>query len=519
MPYFPRKKAASGFSFCTCLKFGRPVGWRGWHEDSRPGESMNVHELRNLDEARRFLLQGLWLQRVLPPTPATVRSALEWCLEIASAGQPLPPPGFVADAGHVAFGMDWEAKADREDRPIHGVPPGLLRAYEDHVLGKLYVDWSFAEAGEYLRTYQGRDRPRGLAFVLNQFRERAGVAGVELSPGVIKQVLEAEPQEVLAEGWATLDRDGPQPLQEELLHALIASARRTAEVLGREDLFELKRRTALDELGQRLALRHVLQAANRLEDALPAHRVRPLAGRQEVPTRVLDEDTYPVGGFASLSTRGSIESLLHSQLAYMEKDDRPDLFDIKYLRDELLYYARDENQFLRRRRTFAFVLFPDLVHTRFKDAELPYQRVVLLWALLYVTVRKLSDWLSTDALTFVFTFVGKDDPAPLAPELALLRTLLQEQVDTGTVVIVEKATHEQAERDCALRARRSLCYCLPVATTDVAFAAADTAVTRLRVDRAYPALGSGDAEPAYPEVDDTFEGWEATLKYLLQLWV
>src|SRR5262249_40245758 len=143
-------------------------------------------------------------------------------------------------------------------------------------------------------------------------------------------------------------------------------------------------------------------------------------------------------------------------------DERPDLFDIKYLRDELLYYARDENQFLRRRRTFAFVLFPDLVHTRFKDADLPYQRGVLLAALLVVAVRKLSDWLSTDALTFVFFVVGQDE---LAPELSLLRTLLQEQIDTGTVVIVEKATREQAERDCALRARRSLCHCLPVATT------------------------------------------------------
>ena len=41
---------------------------------------------------------------------------------------------------------------------------------------------------------------------------------------------------------------------------------------------------------------------------------------------------------------------------------------MKFLRDELLYYSRDENQFLRRRRTFVFALFPDLVDARFKDA-------------------------------------------------------------------------------------------------------------------------------------------------------
>ena len=53
---------------------------------------------------------------------------------------------------------------------------------------------------------------------------------------------------------------------------------------------------------------------------------------------VLDEDTYPVGGFASISTKGSVESLLHSQLAYMEREAelRPDLFDVKYLRERAL---------------------------------------------------------------------------------------------------------------------------------------------------------------------------------------
>jgi hypothetical protein len=480
---------------------------------------MNVHELRDLDEARLFLLQGLWLQRVLPTSPATARSALEWCLEIAAAGQPLPPTGFVADAGHIAFGLDWDARTRREERPVPGVAHGLLRAYEDHVLGKLYADWSYAEAGEFLRGYQGRDRPRGLAFVLNQFRARADFDGVELSPGVIKTILESPPEEVLAEGWASLDRDGPQPLLVDLLESLVAGARRTAEMLGREDLFELKRRTALEPEGERLALRQVLQAANRLENALPLHRLRPRAGRQEVPTHVLDEDTYPVGGFASLSTRGSIESLLHSQLAYMEKDERPDLFDIKYLRDELLYYARDENQFLRRRRTFAFVLFPDLVHTRFKDAGLPYQRVVLLCGLLYLTVRKLSEWLTNDALTFVFTFIGQEDPAPLAAEMALLRTLLQELIATGTVVLVEKATTEEAVRDCALRARRSLCHCLTVATRDVPFASADTVITRLWVDGPSPALATCDQEPTAPEGDDALDRWETTLKNLLQRWV
>ena len=50
----------------------------------------------------------------------------------------------------------------------------LVRTYEDHVLGKIYADWTFSRASDALRHYaKGRDQARGLAYFLNQFRERA----------------------------------------------------------------------------------------------------------------------------------------------------------------------------------------------------------------------------------------------------------------------------------------------------------------------------------------------------------
>src|SRR5205823_4133817 len=137
-------------------------------------------------------------------------------------------------------------------------------------------------------------------------------------------------------------------------------------------------------------------------------------------------------GFASLATRGSVESLLQSQLAFMEKD-RPDLFDVKYLRDELLYYSRDENQFLRRRQTFVVALWPELVAARLKDAELPYQRIILVMGWAVALVRRLIDWLSTDALTFRIAFLGEADG--LAAERELLEMILREQIVNGTVAV------------------------------------------------------------------------------------
>jgi hypothetical protein len=480
-------------------------------------------ELRNLDEARRFLLQGLWLQRALPPSVGRVRAALEWALEVASAGQPLPPIGFVADLGHLAFDPDAVLQTRTRTVPdvltLPGMPGELLRTYEDHVLGKVLTDWTFLRASDWLRHYKDRDRARGLAFLLNQFRERAGFAGVELSPAVIKGVLEGGPSEALAQGWEALAQDGLSSLLVELYESLVTATRRTAEVLAPEDVDALADRTALQELGERLALQQVRQAAYRLEASLPHHRLRPRAGRREVPTHVLDEDTYPVGGFSSLSTRGSVESLLHSQLAYMEKAERPDLFDIKCLRDELLYYARDENQFLRRRRTFVFVLLPDLVQTRFKDVELPWQRGVLLLGLLAAAVRKLCEWLSTDALTFLFAFLSEGKTDPLAAERDLLRAVLREQIANGTVEMAELTSLPQVAQECARRTRRSLCHCLVVSTTGQGFEAEDIVVTRLRVDSAVPAVAQGEHPLARPESDEPLESWNALLRHLLEGWL
>ncbi len=237
-----------------------------------------------------------------------------------------------------------------------------------------------------------------------------------------------------------------------------------------------------------------------------------------MPTHILDEDTYPVGGFSSLATRGSIESLLHSQLAYMETDERPDLFDIKFLRDELLYYARDENQFLRRRRTFIFVLYPDLDRTRFKDRGLDYQRGILLLALLHTIVRKLSAWLSTDALSFRFVFVVEGDNDPLKAERDLLASLLMEDIANGSVQLLTEAESKLAGL-CMDWARRSLCNVLLIDVKPRELQVGDTTIHRLQIDGPRPALADAENEPMAAEDEEPLESWSAVLQEILQRWI
>jgi hypothetical protein len=482
---------------------------------------MKTHVIRDSFDARRLLVQGLWWQRVLPPSAATVRAVLAWVKEAASGGQPLPPIGFVADLGHVALGEDWESRSGRDALNVPNLPINLIRTYEDHVLGKIYADWTFTRGSDALRHYaRGRDQARGLAYLLAQFRERARFDGVELSLGVINTLLEVPPEELLAEGFESLRQEGPHPLLPELYESLIQSARRTAEVLGPEDVFDLERKTALEELGQRLAHRQVLRAAASLEASLPKHKIKPLARRMEVPTRILDEDAYPVGGFTSLSNRGSIESLLFSQLAYMETDPalQPDLFDTLYLMDELLYYSRDENQFLRRRRTFVLALSADLVETRFKDFELSYQRGIMLLGLLYVLVRKLTDWLSTDSLTFQILFLSTGQHDPLANERAILEKLFFEEIALEVVHLDRQAPGKLAHL-CEEWARKSMVHVLMAGVRPGLLEVKDTVTTRLAIDGPRPSLGDGSGELNEVEGDDAADAWGNALQGLLMRWV
>lgn len=475
---------------------------------------MHGYEIRDPAQARRHLLDGLVMTRTAVVDAESARRALAWTLELAGRGEPLPPVGFIADVGHVALGLEIDP-ARRDELPLApGFDPGLARRYDDYVLGKLYADLSFERGADALLRYQGRDRIRALAFLIEQLRRRAGFSGALLSPAVVKSLLHETADKLLPEAWDTVEQEGVAPALLDEYEELTAAIRNLGETLGVEDVFELEHGTALAELGQRVELRDVLQAAKALEQGLPKHKPRPTERRRHVATNILDEDAYPVGGFTSIANRGSIESLLHSQLAFMERDERPDLFDIKFLRDELLYYARDENQFLRQRQTFLFAFAPELAQLPLKDAALPWQRIVLVLAMLLTAVRKLTEWLSEDALAFEFLFL---DPKQLATEEELLRTLLREQIESGHVQIARIEPSALPAR-CRERARRSHCHCLSVAMERRALPAESTLTAHLLPVSAAPQLILDD-QPVELADESPLDAWRSLLATLLQAWI
>jgi hypothetical protein len=465
-------------------------------------------ELRDPDLAQAFLLQSLWMQRTVAPNPVDVKRSLEWAMEIVSDGDALPPLGFIADVGRLTF---TEPDSESERVAVPNVSASLLRGYEDYVLGKFYADASFERGADGLAKYSDpKDRAKGLAFLITQMMIRADYPGVKIAIGEVRHLLSKQPDDLMAEGWQSLN-ERPLPLLSESYAALTLAIRQTGDVLGPEDTFELEHGTALAGFGQRVGLRQLLRISAQQSAAFPTQPVQNKKRRLEVATNIRDEDTYPIGGFTSISNRGSIESLLQSQLSYMETDEasQPDLFAIKFLRDELLYYSRDENEFFRERRAFVIALSSDLVKTRVKDAQLPCQRLVIALGLLTAVIEKLIEWLGDHALTFEILMVGSKTKPPLVDEQELLEMVFREQIANGTVSVAETTSAEVSAR-CEEYARNSLCHCILVGAQDQFVDTRNYLITRLVLDGIRPSLGVDESESELQDDDNDLDAWIST---------
>lgn len=476
---------------------------------------MSSFDLRDPDDANRYVLQGLLLARSGPVTPARAEQSLRWAMEIVSDGSPLPPLGFVADVGFVALGTQRSADIGKAD-PVEGLDHTITRRYEDYVLGKLYADMGFERAGDALLRYSGRDRDRGVAYIVNQQRTRCGFGGAILSPAVIKGLLKRDGEAVCQLAWESVETDQLSPQVIEQFKQLTLAVRNTGELLGPEDIFELESGTALAQFGQRLALRQILQTATTLGQDISKQKPRSQPRQYSVATNIMEEDHYPIGGFTSISNKGTVESMVRSELAYIDPEMRPDLFDIKFARNELLYYSRDENQFLRRRLSYVIVLQPNLSAARFKDDSLPCQRIILLLASIYVAVTQLLEWQSTDAIQFEFLIPHKDGDVELADEMVLLQTLFGDLITSETVEVRAVDPDSIAER-CMSRARTSMCHTLSIGCEDSGDTDELSIPARMVLGQAQPTLVLAGDSFASEEVG--VAGWKEQLDRLLRFWV
>jgi hypothetical protein len=415
-------------------------------------------ELRERDRAEAWLAAGLCLTRMAPPSPNLGSKVAPWVDRVLSDLGALPPVGVLADIGYLITGASMRALAPLP--PLHAEFAQLIHSYEDHVLGRLDADPRLEAVVDALARLPEKQRDRGVALFTGQLCRRLGFsAAVALSPGVSRRTMERPTDEVVRLGHAVLATRGD--IERALMAGyrdLIANARRRGSLISEAEVFLMEHLDALGDLTQRIAIAQIIEVTDALTQAMP-RRLKPNAQAElaRVPTELTATDNYPTGGFSALSTSGSIENLVSSELIYMEDavegrdlpDRLPDidLFDVRFAEGELLYYTRDESVFVRGHRVVSFVLMPGLVSARFKDSELSWQRLIMLLGLINCCVRRLVEWLAHEGLSFHILFVRDPragESQPLHIERGLCELSLQEFIGKELVHVAEALSVEAA---------------------------------------------------------------------------
>ncbi|MCA9567880.1 MAG: hypothetical protein KC656_08560 [Myxococcales bacterium] len=385
-----------------------------------------MSELQSVELARGWLAAGLALSRVGDPGSSTLTEAAAVLDAAQHELAKLPPAGVLLDLSRVF--LQPRPRIRRE------LPPALadvVRSYEDVVLGRLVVDPLRVAVSDALSGLPDRLVHTGVVVLVERILERVGFrAGQAVNPGALREVERTAPEDMAVRAGPALD-SAAGDLLADAYEDLVRGFQRTGRPLRASDVVVLQQLEVLERRSDRLALSQVIAASELLARGLP-RRVRGSRRREgHVSTRLLDDSAYPVGGFSSISTRGSIENLVTSELALMEDGEDVDLFDVRFMEGELLYYTRDETAFVRARRRITITLDPALVGARYRDEGLPYQRLVLGLGWITALVRVLLLWLDREDL-----LVRIVPPAEgLDAEVRLLGLTLAEGIQSGWVRI------------------------------------------------------------------------------------
>lgn len=342
-------------------------------------------------------------------------------------GQEVP---FASDVRSGGVGMAGWSDAER----------GLRLRYENQILGRLLLEPTIMEVLELLR-YQRAEyglnaaeftgRAQRLLELLLRHLAPHYPKTPRLNPAHLRVIALPEGDSESAHADFTEAMQAPAFFFERL-QALVEGAANAvpwSRLLLAEDLFELVHHDVLSEESVRIGCRQILEVARRLGEIDP--RGVNIADEGEAETAFLDESHYPTGGLSGLTNRGSMENLVLSELVYMDRTMAVDLFDLRFLEGELLFYLRDDGLLRRKRRTVHLILdaSAEMAH---KPMGYDAQLSILLQGLVLRITRDLLTVFSQDALQIEILYLYPNAEAETwRRELSLMGLLLDDITGQG----------------------------------------------------------------------------------------
>ncbi|MGE3853565.1 MAG: hypothetical protein AB7K09_17675, partial [Planctomycetota bacterium] len=214
----------------------------------------------------------------------------------------------------------------------------------------------------------------------------------ERHPGVV-EVVHDQVADFLRARLSQEPQPAPAPLSPGESEPVIVQPWRPTDV----DIHELEHVEIFTSRVARLRCRRF----GEIGQALGNPETRGLQRRIDIPEVVVnrdDETHYPAGGVAELTTSGSFENLLASELMYMEDDPgEVDIFSLKYVENELLYFVRDAGLLVRRRRRINIAVH-DVPGFRIKYPGQRHPLDVWLDGMLARLIRDLFDFFEGEGL-------------------------------------------------------------------------------------------------------------------------
>ena len=234
-------------------------------------------------------------------------------------------------------------------------------------------------------------------------------------------------------------------------------------LLEAEDLFELVHHDVLHQPAQRIGCRQIIEVSRRLGEIDP--RQVSVSDDGAAETAFVDESHYPTGGLAGLTNRGSMANLVLSELVYIDRTLPFDLFDLRFLEGELLYYLRDEGILRRKRRTIHLIIDPDEVLGQ-KPRGYPYQLSIIIQGMVLRIARDLVDVFVDDAVLLHIHYLHADsDSERWQAELSLLELLMKNELARGLVELHLSRRRPPTEMLAELHEPRRKVYVVAIAAT------------------------------------------------------
>lgn len=311
-------------------------------------------------------------------------------------------------------------------------------AYEDRVLGRWALDPSVMEAHVIVAGLPPSLRDPAVVHALRLALGRVWTTEAQRVPRgnpAHLRALVASP-EFLPRDWESLAArvdDDWVTWATERRRARVESLG-SSRLLSRDALWEIEHLPELPSDSARLALRQLLDVAESVAPVGPAVMAQLRQRVREVVQEADEADQYPAGGFDAVSTRGTFENLVRSEVAYVgegcEEAGGVDLFDVRFAESELLYYTRDQSPLLDARRLLTAVIDRPAA-LRHKVAALSAQTLVLVEGAVLVLQRDLLRAFGPtgSALTVVWRIESAADRAAAEEDKALLALRLGAEIE------------------------------------------------------------------------------------------